>query len=65
MFNRRKEQARGTTCLDSDPVVGFALGSSLTLAMVLIVNLLLPTHRVEHRVLEAARQALHGIPLPP
>jgi hypothetical protein len=65
MFNRREGQARGTTCRESDAFVGFALGSTLTLAMVLIMNLLVPTHVVERHVLEVARQALYGIRLPP
>jgi type IV secretory pathway component VirB8 len=65
MFDRRKGRAWGTTRLDSDAFTGFALGSTLTLAVVLILNLLLPTHAVENHVLEVARKALYGIPLPP
>jgi hypothetical protein len=65
MFNRRNGLAWGTTRFTSDTFEGFALGSTLTLALVLMWNLLLPTHRVENHVLEVARQALYGIPLPP
>ena len=65
MFDLRKGLAGGATRLESDAFAGFALGSTLTLAVVLILNLLLPTHVVENHVLEVARQALYGIPLPP
>jgi hypothetical protein len=65
MFDLRKGQAPATTRFDSDAFVGFVLGSALTLAMVLTMNLLLPTHVVENHVLEVARQALYGNPLPP
>ena len=65
MFDRRKGLAWGTRRLESDAFVGLALGSTLTLAVVLIVNLVLPSHVVEKHVLEVARQALYGMPLPP
>jgi hypothetical protein len=65
MFNLREGLAWRTTRLTSDTFEGFALGSILTLAMVLVLNLLLPTNVVEKHVLEVARQSLHGIPLPP
>ena len=65
MFNRRKGLAWCTTRFTSDTFEGFALGSTLTLALVLMWNFLLPTNVVEHHVLEVARQALYGIPLPP
>jgi hypothetical protein len=65
MFNLREELAWCTTRLDSDAFAGFVLGSGLTLTIVLTMSFLFPTHVVENHVLEAARQALHGIPLPP
>jgi hypothetical protein len=43
MFNRRKGRAWCATRLDSDAFAGFFLGSTTTLALVLIVNFLLPT----------------------
>jgi len=45
--------------------MSFTLGSSLTLALVLVWNLLQPTYVVERHVLDVARQALYGNPLPP
>ena len=65
MFKRRDGRAWCTTCLDSDTFAGFVFGAILTLALVLILNLLLPSDLVEPRVLEVARQALYGIPSPP
>jgi hypothetical protein len=65
MFNRQKGLAWGATHFTSDTLEGFALGSTLTLALVLMWNLLLPTLAVENHVLEVARQALYGNPLPP
>lgn len=65
MFNKRKGLASRASRLNSDTVGGAAVGSTLTLALVLICNLLMPPHAVEQRVLEVARQALYGIPLPP
>jgi hypothetical protein len=65
MFNLRQGLASCTTCLASDAFASFTLGSSLTLALVLVWNLLRPTYVVERHVLEVARQALYGIPLPP
>ena len=65
MFNLRQGLAWCTTRLASDAFASFTLGSSLTLALVLLWNLLQPTYVVERHVLEVARQALHGNPLPP
>ncbi len=65
MFNLRKHLAWCVNRLDSDAGFGFVLGSALTLSTVLMVNLLSPSYVVEKRVLEVARQSLHGIPLPP
>ena len=65
MFNLRQGLAWCTTRLASDAFAGFVVGSTLTLALVLILNLLRPPYVVENHVLEVARQALHGIPSPP
>jgi hypothetical protein len=65
MFNLRQGLAWCTTRLASDAFESFALGSCLTLALVLVWNLLRPTDVVELHVLEVARQTLYGSPLPP
>lgn len=65
MFNLRDRLAWCTTRLDSATFAGFVLGSTLTLALVLILNLLLPPYAIENHVLEVARQALHENPSPP
>ena len=65
MFKLREGLAWGMKRVASDPFMSFTLGSSLTLAVVLLWNLLQPTYVVERHVLEVARQALHGNHLPP
>jgi hypothetical protein len=64
MFRLRKGLAWCATRLEPEAFAGFAVGSAVTLALVLTLNLLLPTNVVEKRVLEAAKQALHGTYLP-
>jgi hypothetical protein len=64
MFNLRKGRTWCATRLDSDAFAGFFLGSTTTLALVLMVNFLRPTSVVEKRALEAAKQALYWIFLP-
>ncbi|MEO5730304.1 MAG: hypothetical protein ABI134_05845 [Byssovorax sp.] len=65
MFKLRGGLASCTTRLNSDSFMSFALGSSLTLVLVLVWNLLQPAYVVERHVLEVAKQALYGIPLQP
>ncbi len=65
MINLREKLAWCPTCLTADTFPSFILGSTLTLALVLLWNLLQPSYVVERHVLEVARQALYGIPLPP
>lgn len=48
-----------------DRASSFALGSILTLVVVLVWDLLQPTYEVEMLLLEVARQALQGTPAPP
>jgi hypothetical protein len=65
MFNLREGLAWCTTHLAPDRFTSFILGATLTLVLVLLWNLLQPTYLVEQHVLDVARQALYGVPLPP
>ena len=65
MVNLREGLAWCTTRLTADAFPSFILGSTLTLALVLLWNLLQPSYVVERHVLEVAKQALYGSPLPP